>query len=83
MVLGWRTASSLESEEVWVARSFMPRGLVSQMGEHMPNATGHQGIQRLLCTHRLPCLIWGFQGYHTQRKDTEAKGLPKVAQAYL
>lgn len=41
------TASSLESEQVWVAWSLMPRRMVSEKGEHMPNTAGGRGAERL------------------------------------
>lgn len=77
-------ASSLESEQVWVARSLMPHGKISQKGEHMPHTAGRSGHRvTVLCAHRLPCLIWGFEGCHAQKQATEAEGIPKVAQACL
>ena len=61
----------------------MSCGLASQMGKHMPDSrdvgapSDHSGCRRP--SH----LIWGFEGRHAQKQGTEARGLPKVAQARL
>ena len=57
----------------------MPCGFASQMGKHMSNSRDVRASRDCSGCPLPSRLIWGFEGRHSQKQATEARGLPKVA----